>query len=175
MSTPEYQQRVSDLIARLKAEAPLIALKLAQSGLSVVKNRSIQDGITVDGAYAEYSTKPVFKSSFKKKTLNQAGAAYAASGGKGTWGELRSVQGRKADKANLFYSGRMWTSLHIVSQEQNGNRYSVLVGPSDQASAQILAGNLKRYGNFLAHTKQEIDNLEEDTHAEIDDIIRSSL
>lgn len=175
MSTTEYQQRISDLVARLKAEAPLITLKLAQSGLSVVKNRSIQDGITVDGAFAEYSTKPVYKSSFKKKALNNAGSAYASSGGKGTWGEFRGAQGRKRDTVNLFYTGRMWTSLHIVSQEQNGNRYSVLVGPSDKDSEQILAGNIKRYGNFFKLTEQEVKNLEEDIIAEINDIINSVL
>src|SRR5438094_533750 len=111
MSTTEYQQRIAAMRAKLEAQAPGISLRMAQTGLSLVKERSIRDGITVDGAYAEYSDNPVYKSSFKKKALNAAGNAYATSGGKGTWGDFRAAQGRKADHVNAFYTGRMWTSL----------------------------------------------------------------
>ncbi|WP_223673190.1 hypothetical protein, partial [Proteus terrae] len=75
---------------------------MAQTGLTLVKERSIQEGITVEGSFAEYSDKPVYKSSFKKKALNSAGSAYASLGGKGTWGGFREAQGRKSDHVNLF-------------------------------------------------------------------------
>ena len=52
MSTTEAQRQISQMIAALKAEAPNIALRMAQSGLTLVKERSIRDGITANGAFA---------------------------------------------------------------------------------------------------------------------------
>ncbi|GAB4052525.1 hypothetical protein [Spirosoma litoris] len=175
MSTTEYQQRIAAMRQMLETQAPNISLRMATTGLTLVKERSIRDGITVDGAFAEYSANEVYKSSFKNKTLNSAGSAYASSGGKGTYGELRKVQGRKSDHVNLFYRGRMWTSLRIISQTQNGFRYSVLVGPSDDEATQILIANIKRYGNFLKLNAEEQRLLLADAEADVQDIINQFL
>ncbi len=171
MSTTEAQRQISQMIAALKAEAPNIALRMAQSGLTLVKERSIRDGITANGAFAEYSTKPVYKSSFKTKARNGAGSAYAGSGGTGNWGEFRGAQGLKSDRVNAFYSGRMWTSLRVIAQTQNGYRYSVLTGPSDAEATDVLLGNLKRYGNFLTLTAVEVRQIQEDASEDVRDIV----
>lgn len=162
MSAADYQILIADAVRRLKDGAADIALRMAQTGLSLVKERSIRDGISVDGAYADYSTKEVYKSSFKKKELNASGKKYASSGGKGTWGEFRVAQGRSGANVNGFYSGRMWTSLRTISQSQNGYVYSVLVGQTDQDAARVMAGMLKRYGNFLKFTDAERQLLNDD-------------
>ncbi len=159
----------------LEAQAPNIALRMAQTALTLQKRDIIQDGISVDGSFAEYSDKPVYKSSFKKKALNSAGSAYASSGGKGTWGEFRAAQGRKSDHVNLFYTGEMLGSLRIISQTQNGYRYSVLTGSDNaDAIAKILA-NLSRYGNFLLIPADRQKVLASDAEIEVRTIIRKYL
>lgn len=161
--------------AMLEAQAPQISLRMAQTGLSLVKERSIRDGISVEGAYAEYSDKPVYKSAFKKKALNSAGSAYASSGGKGTWGDFRAAQGRPSHHVNAFYTGRMWSSLAIVAQSQNGHRYSVLTGSNDADAAAVLLANLKRYGTFLKLRTEEINRVQQDADLDVTDIVNQFL
>ncbi len=163
------------MLAALAAEAPNIAMRMGQTALTLKKEESIRDGITVDGAYAEYGGKPTYKSSYKSKARNSAGSAYASSGGKGTWGEFRAAQGLKSDKVNLFYSGRMWTALRIISQSQNGYRYSILVGASDEEAVKVLLGNLQRYGNFLAISPAQERIIKDDAEADVADIVNRFL
>lgn len=175
MSTTEYQQRIASMQRALQTEAPNISLRMGQTGLSLVKERSIRDGIEVDGAFAEYSDKPIRKSFFKGKALNSAGNAYANSGGSGTYGEFRAVQGRKSDHVNLFYTGRMWTSLGVIAQSRNGYRYSVLIGPRNADEAEILIKNLTKYGQFLTLRKAEIDQVLLDADQDVLQIINDFL
>ncbi len=175
MSTTEYQQRIAAMRRALETEAPTIALRMAQTGLTLQKRDSIEDGITVDGAFAEYSNKPVYKSSFKSKALNSGGSAYAASGGKGTYGAFRAAQGRKSDKVNLFYTGEMWSSIRITAQSQTGYRYSVLVGTDNSEGARKLLANLERYGNFLKLDEDRVKVIQSDTIVDIQKIIRQYL
>lgn len=175
MSTTEYQMAIANMRRALEAEAPNIALRMAQTGLTLKKEESIQNGITVDGSFAEYSGKPVYKSSFKSKALNAAGSAYASSGGKGTYGEFRGAQGRKSDHVNLFYTGEMWSSLRIISQTQNGHRYSVLTGSTNADAAEKLLANLRKYGNFLKLTNDQEKRLLADADADVQDIVNRYL
>jgi hypothetical protein len=175
MSTPEYQRKIMNMITTLKAEAPNIALRMGQTGLSMMKEDSIRDGITVDGSFAAYTTNPVYKSSMKKKARNAAGGAYASSGGKGNWGEFRAAQGLKSDHVNLFYSGQMWSALRIIAQSQNGYRYSVLIGASNGDAARVLLANLERYGNFLKLSDEKKRLITSDAAADVTDIVKRFL
>jgi hypothetical protein len=175
MSTSEYQQRISEMVGALKQQAPAIALRMGQTGLSLVKERSIRDGIQVDGVYQEYSDTKIPKKFFKGKALNAAGDAYSSSGGKGTYEEFKRVQGRGSKHVNAFYSGRMWTALRIVSQTQNGYRYSVLVGMTDPAELEVLVKNLTKYGNFLTLTKAEEETILRDAQDDVQAIVNQYL
>jgi hypothetical protein len=175
MSTPEYQRKIMNMIATLKAEASGIALRMGQTGLTVMKEDSINKGITVDGSFAEYTDNKVYKSSMKKKARNAAGSAYASSGGKGNWGEFRAAQGLKSDHVNLFYSGQMWSALRIIAQSQNGYRYSVLVGASNGDAGRVLLANIERYGNFLKLSAEKKQLIITDAAADVTDIIKRFL
>lgn len=167
MTNQQAQQRIRDVIERLKAETPGIALRQAQTAVTLLKERSINTGIEVNGSYAEYSTRPIARKFFAGKALNSSGNAWIAKGGKGTWGEFREVQGRKSDNVNLFYTGRMWTSFGILSASQAAGRYGVLVGNSDREATRVMIDNLKHYGNFLALKPTEIARIRAGTTAEI--------
>ncbi|RIV23602.1 hypothetical protein DYU11_11515 [Fibrisoma montanum] len=178
MSTSEYQTKIASMIRALEAEAPTIALRMGQTGLTLVKERSIRDGISVDGSFAAYSDTEVYRSSFRGKELNAGGRAYTAPSKpakKGTWGGLRQAQGRSGGNVNLFYSGRMWSSLQVISQERNGYRYSVLTGASDRDAQAVLLGNLKRYGNFLKLTAPEVEQIQADAAGDVTDLVNQYL
>ena len=172
MTIQEAQNRIRNVAERLKAEAPMIALRQAQTALTLIKDKSIREGIRVNGAFADYSTKPVYKSSFKSKALNSGGSAYASSGGKGNWGEFRSAQGRTSDNVNLFYSGRMWTAFRILSQTEIAGRYSVLVGATDNEAQILMLSHMKRYGNFLTLSPTHKTILEGDATYEVSLILK---
>ncbi|MBC3785715.1 hypothetical protein [Spirosoma utsteinense] len=175
MSTTEAQRKIANMLAALKAEAPAIALRMGQTGLTAMKEDSIRDGITVDGSFANYTTNQVYKSSMKKKARNAAGGAYASSGGKGNWGEFRAAQGLKSDHVNLFYTGQMWSALRIIAQSQNGYRYSVLVGASNGDAGRLLIANIERYGNFLKLSDEKKRLIIADAAADVTDIVKRYL
>lgn len=149
--------------------APSLIREQAQTGKTLIQERSIQEGITANGSQPTYSKQPVYRSSFTKSTLNGAGQKWVKEGRgkKGTWEELRQVQGREGGKVNLFYRGRTWASLQVVDGPMAGAVFSAYVTPSDVESARIFAGNLKRYGNFMVNTEQELIRIKGDTANEL--------
>lgn len=175
MTSQEAQNQITAMIGELKRESPFIVLRMAQIGLSILKDTQIEKGIVVDGSFAEYSNKPAYKSSFKKKALNSAGSAYASSGGKGTWGGFRAAQGRKSDHVNAFYTGEMWGALRVIGQTQNGYVYSVLTGVDNEAALRKFIQNIKRYGNFMKLSAEYEKLILDDASSEINEIVAKYL
>lgn len=154
----QYRQRLQSAKARLVAALPVLAEDLAVSTLSVVKDRSINEGIEVDGSKKNYTTNQVYTSGFKKKVLNKGGAAYIAANKKGNWHGLRKAQGLRSDPVNLSYTNRMWTGIQVLSSAITGEgKVHTVVGAADQETEGKLAGNVERYGDFLEPTPEELE------------------
>jgi hypothetical protein len=175
MSTAEISRQWANIATELREQGPAIALRMAQTGLTLVKERSINEGISVDGQKAEYTTKEGYKSGLKSKALNASGRSYAGSGGKGNWQGLRAAQGMKTDAVNLSYTNRMWTAIRPVQQVQVGNRYLVFIGCSDAGAFATLMGNIKRYGNFMKLTDGEAQLVRQDAADDVGDIINKYI
>lgn len=138
---------------------PAIADEIAVSSLSVVKDRSTNEGILIDGkpgTKQQYSTNPIPTSYFTGKELNNAGRAYIKANKTGTWGKFRKAQGRSDDAVNLGYTMRMWTGIQVIRTNQVGTgKYESVVGAADQETRDKVAANVKRYGMFLDPTPDE--------------------
>ncbi len=161
----------------IRADAPRLIRQQAQTGLSLLEERSIQEGIEVNGSKQQYSNKPVYRSGFAAAARNGAGRAWTSdkSNKKGTWGEFREAQGLDSSAVNLFYTGRMWTSIHVTDGPQEGNTVSAYVAPSDRESALKLIGNLKRYGPFMDLREGEVQQLQADLRDDITDYFKTLM
>lgn len=166
MTVTEAANRLKSLIGELPEIAERICIAQAQNGLTIVKNRSIADGIFVDsqeGNFAEYSKNKMSTSKFKGKERNQAGAKYISDNPLGTWHEFRKAQGLQSEKVNASYTNRTWTSLAITQTVRTQNGVLVVVSTTDPEVKQRLFELSQRYGNFLNPTAPESVDLKQDS------------
>lgn len=158
--------------------APKLSEEIAVSTLSMVKNRSIEEGISVDGKESDkkdYSTKEVYTSSFKKKALNNAGRSYITANKKGTWGGFRQAQGLRSGKVNLSYTNRMWTSIQVIGGHPvSEGKYQSVIGSLDNETKAKISQNMKRYGAFLTPIEDEILLAQDVIRARLIEIVENS-
>lgn len=164
MTVKELTNRVNNVIANIEQKSQEIAIMTAISGLSIVKDRSINKGIFVDGIegnYKDYSTTPVPTFFFYGKELNQKGTKFIKDNKLGTWQEFSEAQGRKKpdNHINLSYSNRMWTSLAVIKTGEINGVIMAAIGTTDQNVETYLFRLVDKYGNFLKPTDDETYNL----------------
>lgn len=165
MTIEQARDRVKALIQKLPEIAERVCVGQAQSGLSIVKNRSIKDGIFVnseEGNFADYSKSKIPTSNFVGKERNQGGRDFIKNNPLGTWHDFRKAQGLNSEKVNASYSNRMWTSLAITQTARTRNGALVVVSTTDPNVRERLYKLFERYGNFLNPTEEEAKDLRED-------------
>lgn len=137
---------------------PSILLSVVVDTTSQVRNRSIENGIFVDGlegAKADYSTTEIPTYFFRAKVRNQGGRNYLKNNPLGTWHEFRKAQGLQSESVNLSYTGRFWASLQPGSLVRLGRVLSVEVTVGDGQVQQYADYLVDRYGEFYQPTLAE--------------------
>lgn len=179
MNVDNYREGLRMAKQQILDNLPQIADEIAVSTLSVVKDRSINEGIIIkgqEGTQPNYSTNTFYTSSLKGKELNSGGRAYVAANKKGNWAGFRAAQGLPADKVNLSYTNRMWTGIQVIRTVNNGyGKYLSVVGAVDSETQKIVAGNVQRYGMFLDPTPEETQIAQEVAKERLMQIIQSHV
>lgn len=160
MTPVEYAAKIRSDIEILKRAVPSMVRDIATSTLTVIKDRSINEGILIDGKEgnrAEYSTRQISTSRFKGKERNRAGSKYIEANMLGTWHEFRKAQGLRSEPVNLSYNNDMWRNVEVLSVQQNGEgKAQAVVGSNDEETNKKLEGNTERFGDFLTPTEDEL-------------------
>lgn len=178
MTLEQYITNLQTVISGLEQEAERVSIGMAQTALSVVKNRSIANGIFVDGIKGnteQYSTNVLPTFLFTGKERNQQGKKYINDNPLGNWGGFRKAQGLNSDNINLSYTNRMWSSITII---QTGNKDGVAyarLGTVDVEVSKYIGYLAARYGNFLRPTPEEERQIKEDGAREIISYIKQIL
>jgi hypothetical protein len=170
MTTLEYRSKLQDFITDLPNIAEQLCIQQSLSGLTIVKDRSTQNGIFVDsvnGDYAEYSKKQISTKKFVGKERNSSGTQFIKSNPRGTWHDFRKAQGLQSEKVNLSYTSRMWSSMGIVRIAKLVNGVMTVIGSSDSEVDKYLPSLVAKYGNFINPTEDEIFELQKDTTDEL--------
>ena len=157
--------------ADLLAAAPRIVQLQAQTQLALVTLRIQSQGL---GAY-HYSPSLVPTYFFAKKVLNAGGRAYIKKNRLGNWGGLRAAQGLPVDGVYLTYTGQMFRSLTSIYGGFSGTVYVGQVEASNQEEAAKVGYNMTRYGDFLAPTPSERDDIETAGARELQQIIQRNF
>lgn len=149
---------LKQLRARLENDMPLILLSVVVSRTSIIRNRSIDNGIFVnaqEGNTVGYSDKKAPTYLLWNKARNQSGRDYIKKNKLGNWHEFRIAQGLSSDAVNLSYTGSFWGSLMPGSVYNRGGVLTVEVGVTDSGVAQYAGYLVDRYGNFYDPTDSE--------------------
>jgi hypothetical protein len=94
----------------------------------------------------------------------------------GGYKELRKLNGLQTGVVDLTFTGRMFQNIKILRQEKAGSEtFLAIIGATDKENKGKLAGNAKKYGNFLAPDKEEIVVLQDIQARRITEIIKRVL
>lgn len=171
--------------AELKARLPTIVMEYAGNAVALAFQRVEKEGAKPGAKYSEepmYATQKVFnnKGAFKPrgkkakvKGKDKLRKSMYLPGG---YRELRQVQGLQTNVVDLEYSGRMHQNTKPLKVE-NKSELSVvaIVGATNEENKKKLAGNFKRYGNFLAVTKEIAAEINPIAIKRINEVLRESL
>lgn len=133
---------------------------ISESTLTLIKDRSINEGIDIDGKpnnKAKYSTRKINTQKFKGKERSRSGAKYIEANALGTWHDFRKAQGLNSEPVNLSYSNEMWSNIAVVKAERTvlGKAQSY-VGSSDPETIKKIESNTELFGDFLRPLPEEL-------------------
>jgi hypothetical protein len=178
MKIEEYRANLQKVIQGLEKEAERVSIAMAQSSLSIVKERSIREGIFVDGIDGntqEYSTNPIPTFFFAGKERNARGKKYIKDNKLGTWQGFRVAQGLPSDKVNLSYTNRHWASMAIQQTGILSGIAFAKIGTIDPEVIKYAKYLRSRYGNYLRPTDSEKKDILNDGAKELTSYIKRTL
>jgi len=165
MTALEFAAKLRNEAEIIRRAAPSMSAEIAESTLTLIKDRSINEGILIDGREgnkAQYSTRKINTQKFKGKERNRAGSAYIAANILGTWHDFRKAQGLNSEPVNLSYNNDMWENIKVLqSTDAGGGKASTTVGSLDDETNNKIAANTARFGDFLTPTEDELQIAQE--------------
>jgi len=178
MELAEYIRGIESAINGLETEVERLCVVKVQSSITLIKNRSINDGIFVGGdkgRYAKYSTNVYPTWFLKGKELNAAGADYIKKNALGNWDGFKEAQGRGSDNVNLSYSNRFWTDLGIQSIFRGKGMTIVRTGVNDPEVEKYAKYLAMEYGTFFIPTDDEKRDLSKDFAVDMTNFVLNKL
>lgn len=160
MTPAEFVAKLRSDAEIIRRAAPSMSQEIAESTLTLIKDRSINEGILINGKEgnrAQYSTRKINTQKFKGKERNSAGAKYIAANILGTWHDFRKAQGLNSEPVNLSYNNDMWENIRVLQSNERGEgRATTIVGSLDQETNKKISANTFRFGDFLTPTDDEL-------------------
>lgn len=174
---------IDDEIARLRRAREILenaiesmSDEIAVSTLTLLKDRSINEGITIGGepgSKAQYSKKEIKTSLFAGKERNKAGTAWIEANTVGTWHQFRKAQGLNNEEVNLSYTNEMWSKIGVIKTNVQGQgRASTEIGSLDEETQNKIEGNSYRFGDFLKPLPEELEFGQSVLKQKIDKLLR---
>lgn len=174
-SIDEFQATTEKLLLDVRAELPAINIRVARTGLSLLRNRIINDGQNSKGeSLGSYSTNPLPAYFYEGKGIS-AGAdeKLKKSQKKGKEGvsykDWREFNGLQTNHIDLKFSGDMWRDIDVISNESSAHGVVTIVGAKNSITRKSGKSSLKtddlmefnsdRYGDIMAISQEEENEL----------------
>lgn len=165
MSIDEFIAKIDNDREVIERAVESMSNEIAESSLTLLKDRSINEGIAINGDEnnkASYSKNQISTGKFSKKVLNSGGRSYISANMLGTWEEFRKAQGLPGDPVNLSYTNAMWSHVQVLYTRKTGaGRAETVVGSNDAETNKKLSANEFLFGTFLTPTEDEVKLAEE--------------
>lgn len=176
MNLPDFINKLRRDREILSNAAESMSNEIAESSLTLIKDRSINEGISIDGVETnkpDYSTRPMNTQKFKGKELNARGSKWIQANALGTWHQFRKVQGLNSEKVNLSYTNEMWEHIQALNTIKTGDgKAQTVIGSYDPETNKKMAANTARFGNFLIPTPDELQTSQEVLQEKIIKLLR---
>ncbi len=187
MNINEFNSAVELFIGELQSKAPIINASITRSGLSLIQDRILNDG--VNGV--RYSSNKLPTYFFTNKSISTGGEAKVKSIAKkntksGTPGisyeEFRTANNLQTNHVDLKLSGDMWRDMDVLEGSRTGFKFITEAGsknsityPDGQKTGDVVGYLAERYGDFLTPTKEEEAILDNALDEEIQNLIDKYL
>lgn len=177
LNVDEFNGKVSQLLQAAHNEFPVINAKVAQTALSLIKDRIINYGTKADGSsFGKYSTNPLpsfffigkglsggadakLKAELKrqrKEGIKNPGVSYTG------WRQMNNLQ---TDHVDLKFTGETLKDFAVLETKTDGNVVTTIVasknsitksnGKKSITTGQVAEHLADKYGDFLDCSKEE--------------------
>ncbi len=158
MTLEGFIQKIAKARIDLANSVEQFGAEITESTLTLIKDRSINEGIEIAGNKQDYSKRQVNTQKFKGKELNARGSKYIQANALGTWHDFRKAQGLRSEKVNLSYTNDMWKGLQVIKTGKFGfGAARSIIGSYDSEVNEKIAQNAERFGDFLKPQPDELE------------------
>jgi len=179
MNIQEFNNAVNGFMSDLTSQAPIINAGITRSGLSLIHDRILNEGI--EGK--SYSTNLLPAYFFTGKSISAGGEAKVKAKNKAnkykgvSYEEFRTANNLQTNHVDLRLSGDMWRDMDVL--ESTGTlRVTTIAGSKNsitykdgQKTGDVVGYLAERYGDFLTPTPQEKTILDNSLDDELQNII----
>jgi hypothetical protein len=194
MTLEEYNKRLTDAVREVETSLGTTMVKLGNESLTLIRKRVQESGINAEGkGFAQYSQKPMLancssmttsacsqiagskqkRRDLKWVTLQRGGKNIRLFEIAGGYKKFREIHGRQTDRTDFTFFGRLWGSMHILSNTSEHDGGLVTVGPNTEEEMKVLQGNVNKRGQILDLSPDEITQLASDFKLDTLQIMRN--
>ena len=180
MDIDQFNISVNNFLKAVANDLPVINARIAQSGLSLINDRILNEGI--EGK--SYSTNPLPAYFFTGKSISAGGEAKVKAKNKAnkykgvSYTEFREANNLQTNHVDLRLSGDMWRDMAVLESNFRGFKGETYVGSKNsikyaggQSTGDVVGYLADRYGDFLTPTKPEELILNNALDEELQDLI----
>jgi hypothetical protein len=156
--------KLRGIVNELNSTRTASTILIAKEALSLIRRRIQNEGKDAVGAQlGDYSDNPLPAFFFYGKSINASGenaVRRAVKEGKGiSYKDFRSANNLPTDKVVLTFSGAMWREMDVKIISDNLTNSTAQIEPKTERSRKVAAYNSERYGDILALSKEEKEQL----------------
>lgn len=182
MNIDEFNIAVNSFLSEVKNEAPIISARITRSGLSLIQDRILNEGVEGE----RYSTNPLPAYFFTGKSISAGGEAKVKAKNKAnkykgiSYTDFRQANNLQTNHVDLRLSGDMWIDMDVLESNRSGFKVITEAGSKNsityqggQTTGQVVGYLAERYGDFLTPTRQEEEILNNALDEELQNIINT--
>jgi hypothetical protein len=180
MDINQFNSSVNNFLSAVRNNGPEINATITQSGLSLIRDRILDEGIKGE----KYSTDTLPYFYFIGKSISDGGEAKAKSKNKAnkykgiSYTDFREANNLQTNHVDLRFSGDMWRDMAVLETKTIGSKIITEAGSKNsitykdgQTTGKIVEYLSDRYGDFLTPTKEEENILDNSLDEELQNLI----
>lgn len=157
----DLSTRIKSLISEIQRKQPDIAIGVAASFLSAIRNRVQSERVGVDGQpYSDYSTRPLSPKTWpslpsRGNKDSKIERAKRKDNGLFSYKTWREVNNLRTDRKDFTFTGEMFQSLQLSPVASTNKGVKVTISPRTERSKKVLEHNEKREGKPILQPDQD--------------------
>lgn len=195
MTLKEYNERLKKAVSDVETSIGETMVKLGSSALALIRQRVQETGTDAAGKkFNSYSERPALtnrtamttsayskiagsktkRRDLKWVTLQRGGRNIKLFQLDNGYKQFRELHGRQTNFVDFTFFGSMWGNIGIISNKSQHDSGLVTIGPATDEEMKKLEGNVKRKGQILDLSDEELSSLAKDFELDTLRIMRNN-